>query len=257
MTNFFITGTDTGVGKTIVAGAIAAAMRARGLRVGVMKPAETGCRAMTDTEARRYSDGREGAGKFNPPAKGIGLNLTPSDAIFLKKASASDVPLDIICPYRFSEALAPAVAARRAGVKIDIKVIKRNFEHIRAESDIVIVEGAGGLMVPFSGRKLYLDLASELGLPLIIVARAGLGTINHALLTVAAARARRIKISAIILNQGRENKENTASLTNPEAVKDYSGIKPVYSLPFVKGIGKDSELVKKWGDILLSQGFLA
>ena len=232
MKSFFITGTDTGVGKTIVAGAIAAAMLARGLRVGVMKPAETGCR-----------DKRG--------------ELIPSDAIFLKKASVSDIPLDIICPYRFSEALAPAIAAKRAGVKIDLRVIKRNFEHIRAKNDVVLVEGAGGLMVPLSGEKLYIDLASELGLPLIIVARAGLGTINHTLLTVAAARARKIKISAIILNQSRKNKEDAASLTNPEAVKDYSGIKAVYSLPFVKGIKKDPALVKKGADILLSQGFLA
>ncbi len=232
MKTFFITGTDTGVGKTIVAGIIAAAMRARRLKVGVMKPAETGC--------------REKRG-----------DLLPSDAIFLKKASGSDLPLDIICPYRFSEALAPAVAAKRAGRKIDLRVIERNFEHIRAESDIVLVEGAGGVMVPFSGRKLYLDLAAELGLPLIIVARAGLGTINHTLLTVAAARARKIKISAIILNQGRKNKGDAASLTNPEAVKDYSGIKAVYSLQFIAGIKKNPALLKKGADILLSQGFLA
>ncbi len=252
---YFITGTDTGVGKTIVAGAIAAAMKARGLKVGVMKPTETGCREMTDAEARRYSGGRAEAEEFN--AEGAGFDLFPADAAFLKKVSDSDIPLDIICPYRFSEALAPAVAAKRAGVKIDLRVIKKKFEHIRAGSDIVLVEGAGGLMVPFSGKKLYLDLASELRLPLIIVARAGLGTINHTLLTVSAATARKIKISAIILSQSRKNKENAASLTNPDAVKDYSGIKAVYSLPFVKGIRKDPALAKKLGDILLSKGFLA
>jgi dethiobiotin synthetase len=232
MKSFFITGTDTGVGKTIVAGAIAAALSARGMKVGVMKPAETGC--------------REKRGE-----------LFPSDAAFLKKVSASDTPLNIICPYRFSEPLAPAIAAVRAGMKIDLKLIRKNFEIIRAESDAVLVEGAGGLMVPLTGNKLYLDLVAELGIPLIIVARAGLGTVNHTLLTVSAAKARKIEISAIILNQGRKNKPDAASLTNPEAIVRLSGIKRVFSLPFTPGIGREPSLLKKAGDGLLTQGFLA
>ena len=175
-----------------------------------MKPAETGC--------------REKRGE-----------LFPSDAAFLKKASGSGFPIDLICPYRFPEPLAPAIAADRAGVKIDLKLIIKNFEIIRAQSDVVLVEGAGGLMVPLTGKKLYLDLVAELGIPLIIVARAGLGTVNHTLLTVSAARARKIEISAIILNQGRKNKPDAASLTNPETIMRLSGIKRVYSLPFHAG----------------------
>lgn len=232
MRSFFITGTDTGVGKTIVTGAIAAVLHARGMRVGVMKPAETGC--------------REKRGE-----------LFPKDAAFLKKAAGSGLPLDLICPYRFPEPLAPAIAADRAGTTIDLRVIKRNFEIIRAQSDVVLVEGAGGLMVPLTGKKLYLDLAAELGIPLIIVARAGLGTVNHTLLTVSAARARKIEISAIILNQGRKNKPDAASLTNPETIMRLSGIKRVYSIPFLPGIGKNMTLLKKVGDGLLAQGFLA
>ena len=100
--SFFITGTDTGVGKTIVAGAIAAALRARGMKVGVMKPAETGC--------------REKRGE-----------LFPKDASFLKKVSGSEMPLDLICPYRFSEPLAPAIAAARAGAEIDLQLINKKF----------------------------------------------------------------------------------------------------------------------------------
>jgi dethiobiotin synthetase len=249
MKSFFITGTDTGVGKTIVAGAIAAALSARGMKVGVMKPAETGC--------------REKRGE-----------LFPADAAFLKRASGSEIPLDIICPYRFSEPLAPAIAAQNLDsrlnhsgmtkrtkmaerVRIDLRVIKRNFEIIRAGSDAVLVEGAGGLMVPLAGKKLYLDLLAELGLPLIIVARAGLGTINHTLLTVGAAKARKIEISAIILNQSRKNKPDAATLTNPEAIMRLTGIKRVYSIPFLPGIGKNMALLKKAGDGLLAQGFLA
>jgi dethiobiotin synthetase len=230
--SFFITGTDTGVGKTIVAGAIAAALCARGMEVGVMKPAETGC--------------REKRGE-----------LFPSDASFLKKVSGSELPLDLICPYRFSESLAPAIAAARAGVKIDLKLIHKNFEIIREQSDAVLVEGAGGLMVPLTGKKLYLDLVAELGIPLIIVARAGLGTVNHTLLTVSAARARKIEISAIILNQGRKNKPDAASATNPETIMRLSGIRRVYAMPFLPEIRKNMALLKKAGDGLLAHGFLA
>ena len=232
MRSFFITGTDTGVGKTIVAGAIAAALRARGMKVGVMKPAETGC--------------REKRGE-----------LFPKDAAFLKKVSGSKMPLDLICPYRFPEPLAPAIAAVRAGVKIDLKLIRKNFEIIRAQSDAVLVEGAGGLMVPLTGKKLYLDLIAELGIPLIIVARAGLGTVNHTLLTVSAARARKIEISAIILNQGRKNKPDAASLTNPETIMRLCGIRRVYAMPFLPEIRKNMAVLKKAGDGLLAQGFLA
>jgi dethiobiotin synthetase len=270
MKSFFITGTDTGVGKTIAAGAIAATLSARGMRVGVMKPAETGCREMTAAEVRRYSEIRcAGPGEVNPPGNasgnvmGIGRNLFPADAAFLKKVSASDTPLDIICPYRFSEPLAPAIAAERAGVAggagagIGLKLIRKNFEIIREQSDAVLVEGAGGLMVPLSGKKLYIDLLAELGIPLIIVARAGLGTINHTLLTVGAARARKIEISAIILNQGRKNKPDAATLTNPEVIMRLTGIKRVYSISFLPGIRKNMALLKKAGDGLLAQGFLA
>ncbi len=230
--SFFITGTDTGVGKTIVAGAIAAALKAKGMKVGVMKPAETGCRE------------RRG-------------ELFSKDAAFLKKVSGSKMPIDLICPYRFPEPLAPAIAAVRAGVKIDLKLIRKNFEIIEAQSDVVLVEGAGGLMVPLTGKKLYLDLVAELGIPLIIVARAGLGTVNHTLLTVSAAKARKIEISAIILNQGRKNKPDAASATNPETIMRLCGIRRVYAMPFLPEIRKNMAVLKKAGDGLLAHGFLA
>ena len=207
--SFFIIGTDTGVGKTVVAGAMAAYLRSKGMSVGVMKPAETGC--------------RESGGE-----------LYPVDAAYLKKISGSTDPLDTICPYRFSEPLAPAVAAKRAGKKINIELIKKRFNAIAESHDAVIVEGAGGLMVPLSGKYLFLDLAAELGLPLVIVGRAGLGTINHTLLTLNAAREREIEISGIILNQTRPE-SGAAFETNPQVLKELGGIKRVFGLPYSPG----------------------
>ena len=220
---FFITGTDTGVGKTIVAGAIASALRARGMKVGVMKPAETGC--------------REKRGE-----------LFPSDASFLKKVSGSKMPLDLICPYRFSEPLAPAIAAvPGGGDRSTCGSSKEILKLSGSRATSVLVEGAGGLMVPLTGKKLYLDLVAELGIPLIIVARAGLGTVNHTLLTVSAAKARKIEISAIILNQGRRNKPDAASLTNPETIMRLSGIRRVYAMPFLPEIRKNMATSEKSG----------
>ncbi len=163
----FITGTDTGVGKTFVAGAIAAHLRSKGKSVGVLKPAETGCRER-------------------------GGELYPADAMLLKKAAGTDDPIELICPYIFSEPLAPAVAAKRAKVKINIGLIEEIYKMLSERHDFVIVESAGGLMVPLSGKYLNLDLAQALNLPVVIVGRAGLGTINHTMLTVTAARERNL-----------------------------------------------------------------
>ena len=229
---FFITGTDTGVGKTIIAGAVACWHRSQGRSVGVMKPAETGCRIKS--------------GK-----------LFPSDAAFLKRASGSKDSLEVICPYRFAEPLAPAIAARRAGKKIDVGVIKEIFGSIYSHNDISLVEGAGGIMVPLSAKYLFLDLAAELKLPLIIVGRAGLGTINHTVLTYNAAKARGLKISAIILNQSRKGPSGAAEETNARVIRKILGFERVYSTPFVPGAKRNGVLLQPLATLLNSSGFLS
>jgi dethiobiotin synthetase len=247
MKGLFITGTDTGVGKTIVAGAIAAYLREQGRSVGVMKPAETGCRPMTSAQVIKYAGGR---------VKCVGSGLYPTDAAFLKEASGSADPLDLICPYRFAEPLAPAVAAERAGVKVRTALIKESLKAIEGGRDYVIVEGAGGLMVPLYKKYLYLDLAAELGLPLIIVGRAGLGTINHTLLTLHAARSRGLSVTGIVLNQGKKS-AGVAEKTNLDAIKALSGIKRVYMAHYMPGIKKDSRALAGMGTALAGMGFLA
>ncbi|MCA9773194.1 MAG: dethiobiotin synthase [Myxococcales bacterium] len=195
---YFITGTDTGVGKTWVTSALAAAWRARGLRVGVMKPFESGCDR-------------------------IGRALVPADASFLKAASGCPLPLETICPYRYQEALAPGVAAARAGETTDPKRLDRCFKEIRAASDVVLVEGAGGLLVP-AGRTvddaewLMTDLAAHWKLPLLVVARLGLGTINHTLLTVRHARSLGLKVAGVILNDSCGDGGVDAE-TNPDVLR--------------------------------------
>jgi dethiobiotin synthetase len=163
----FISGTDTGVGKTFVACRLAELGRAQGLRMGVLKPAESG-----------------GGG----------------DAQALRRAAACALPLGLIRPYAFRRPLAPAMAAAEEGRRVRLSVLKSAFRRICAASDWTLVEGAGGLLVPYAPGLDGAGLAKALDLPLLLVARAGLGTINHSLLSLEAARARGLKVLGVMLN---------------------------------------------------------
>ena len=170
----FITGTDTGVGKTIVTATLALLMRMRGVNVGVMKPVTSGCRE------------EEGS-------------LVSDDALLLCQAAGVSCSADV-APYLLREALAPAEAAKIDGVKIDFACIKASYDRLAAVHDVVLVEGAGGLMVPLAGGLLVADLVRTLGLPLLVVARPGLGTINHTVLTCFAAQQMGLGVAGVIVN---------------------------------------------------------
>ncbi|MEJ2698152.1 MAG: dethiobiotin synthase [Desulfuromonadales bacterium] len=169
----FVTGTDTGVGKTLVAAALARFLTGRGKKVGVMKPVETG---VTD-----------------PSGPG-------EDAVLLQWASGTSDNLDLLSPYRLPLPLAPALAAENEGIRIDLAHLAGAVRTLRERHEFLIVEGAGGLMVPLAGGLLMADLVRQLDLPLLVVCRPGLGTINHTLLTLFAARAMEIPLAGFIIN---------------------------------------------------------
>lgn len=194
----FITGTDTGVGKTVIAGAIAAWFRQRGSRVAVLKPVATGC------ERRR-----EG--------------LVSPDAEFLAHCADSPHPLDLICPQRYVEPLAPAVAAERTGQPLDWTAVQRSIDSMSRDSDLLIVEGVGGVMVPLDDRHTVLDLARWLALPSVVVARAGLGTINHTLLTLAALRPV-AKVAGVVVNRYPSENAGAAEETNPRMISKWGSV---------------------------------
>jgi dethiobiotin synthetase len=181
----FVTGTDTGVGKTVATAAIACALAARGRRVGVLKPAQTGVAAHQ-----------------------------PGDAEFVLAALGSTQPPTTACPYRFAAPAAPLVAACDERAAIDLAVIRQAYQALRQRYDVVLVEGAGGLLVPLAEGTSMADLARDLALPLVIVARPGLGTLNHTLLTLEAARARGLDVLGVILSGWRESFD-LATRTNP------------------------------------------
>ncbi len=207
---FFITGTDTGVGKTVVTALLASMLSKRGLQVGVMKPVETGCP-------------REGG------------RLVPQDSLFLRQVSGCTAPQELVTPYTFAEPLAPAIAAELAGSIIEMKHIRKCYEQLLAEHDIVLVEGAGGLLVPLTAQLCMHDLAVELNLPLLVVACNRLGAINHTLLTVTVAR-ERSQVLGIVLNHIQALNKDLAVQTNADALRRWGKVPLLGQVPYMSGV---------------------
>jgi dethiobiotin synthetase len=201
----FITGTDTGVGKTIITAVLALCLQQRGLRVAVMKPIETGC-----LNERELS----------------------SDAERLRTVIAVTTSIDLISPYRFALPLAPLAAARATGVTIEIDRIKAACQNLANDYDFVLVEGIGGLMVPLSEKSDVRDLIASLHLPALVVGLAALGGVNHALLTIEALRQRAISITGIVLNQliTESNPQQTQSTV--DLIRERSGVPVFGPLPY-------------------------
>jgi dethiobiotin synthetase len=202
----FVTGTDTGIGKTLVAAAIADWFRRRGTRVGVCKPLATGC-------VRR----REG--------------LVSEDAEFLAHHADSKFPLNTICPQRFVEPLAPAIAADRAGHRIEWSAIDLALRTMCAESEVMIVEGVGGIMAPVDRKLTGLDMAGWLGLPTVVVAAPWLGTINHTLLTLRALRSEKIPVAGVVINRFPPETPGVAEETNPAAIEKWGKVHVLCLVP--------------------------
>ncbi len=174
--SILISGTDTGVGKTTVACGLAAAFGTRDWRVGVFKPAETGC--------RRGPDG----------------TLCPADALRLRFFSECRLDVATICPYPLPEPLAPLVAAERNGTRIDLETLAHGHQTIASENDITLIEGAGGLLVPLTTALTFADLAACLDVAVLVVVGSRLGAINHALLTMRYARLAGLDVLGYIVN---------------------------------------------------------
>lgn len=196
--SLFICGTDTGVGKTIVMGALCAWLNSRGIRAGAYKPLESGCSVVS----------------------GMKRHIRRADSEFLKRMARMPESIDLINPYYFREALAPGVAAEREGRKISFSLIKENLNKLKDQYDIVFIEGAGGLLVPVAGRKTHVDLIKAFKCPVILVARLGLGTINHTLLTLENLKSNRIEVRGVILNELKP-RETLAERTNSDVLNKF------------------------------------
>jgi dethiobiotin synthetase len=187
----FITGTGTGVGKTYVGALIARALRDAGKRVGVYKPVASGCERRGDA-------------------------LVSPDAMALWDAAGRPGSISQVCPQIFSAPLAPHLAARAEGKTVDSELLRDGVDFWLDSSDIVIVEGAGGLMSPISDDDYNADLAADLGFPLIVVAENALGTINATLQTFITARTfgDRLEVAGFVLNSAKSASEDPSVASN-------------------------------------------
>ena len=218
MTGLFITGTDTGVGKTYVAAALLAGLRRRGVNAAAFKPIACG------------TGGR-------------------NDAKIYRRLMNNEVPLDLINPVSLRHSLAPSVAARLEHRRIDLRDFFAAYSQLTSHYSALLVEGAGGLLVPIKRSYFVADLARELRLPLLIVARLGLGTINHSLLTVRQARASGLKIVGIVLND-TTGRHGLAEKTNVDEVPRLTGVPLLGVVPHRAEALPGSLLQRLFGSLL-------
>jgi dethiobiotin synthetase len=189
-----ISGTDTGVGKTRVACGLAAQFRQRGMRVGVMKPAETGCVT------------RDG-------------EMAALDAAALRAAAVSNDTIELICPYRYATPVAPAAAAVLEGREPpDLRRIAAIYERLAADRDVMLVEGAGGIAVPLTWTENFADLARLLNVELVLVVGNRLGCINGTVLSLEYAAQRGVRVRGYILND-LEAESSPAAQTNTRSLE--------------------------------------
>jgi len=204
----FVTGTDTGVGKTVIGSGIAAAARRRGIDVGVLKPVSAG--------------GRQ-------------------DAEVLARAAGVEDPLDDNNPVALRLPLSPDIAAALDGATVDVDALRASCRARLAAHLWTIVEGAGGLLVPLTTNEDMADLAVALGLPVVVVSRAALGTINHTRLTVECARSRGLHVIGIIYNTLAPGVPGHAATESPSVVERRTGVPSLGTVPFLNHIRFDSE----------------
>jgi dethiobiotin synthetase len=200
----FVTGTDTNVGKTVVAAGIARLLKNWNVKVGVLKPIATG---------------------------------SQDDAKMLAKAAGIDEPLENLNPQFFKEPLAPTVAAALENREVDVEGVYRAFWYLHKRYDVLVVEGAGGVKVPLAESTYMLDLIGALRLPTLVVARPTLGTINHTLLTLEALEHAKVPIMGVLLSGGTG--KTKAEQTNAGELQDHTSVQVLGELRFNKRYATD------------------
>ncbi len=209
---YFISGTDTGVGKTVATCVLGMLFQRQGWDVGVMKPVQCG----------------------------------GDDAAFLRKSLSVKDPLDIINPYRAKAPLSPHIAFKKENITVNIKKIKDICRDLKTKHDILLVEGAGGLLVPIKNNYLVADLIRDLDLELIIVSRLNLGTINHTLLTINQARGAGIRIKGVLFNESHKTKHGIPEKTNPQVIRRLGKTSILGTIPYLNHFCS-KEILKKCG----------
>ncbi len=239
----FITGTDTGVGKTIVAAGMAAALRQRGINVGVMKPVATG--AVSLAHLPMTNDQRPTTGKLASDC------LVSEDAVLLVDAAGVDDPYALVNPVCLEPSLAPSVAARETGHSLDLEAVRSAFAVLVGHHEYLIVEGIGGLLVPLNDTDRVVDLARQFCLPLLVVASNRLGVINQVLLTVEVARLHGLDIAGVVLNHTTPLDPSDRSLrTNADEIAYQARVPVLGVVPHASGLANGVMSVDRLADMV-------
>ncbi|MFP4686918.1 MAG: dethiobiotin synthase [bacterium] len=221
---FFVTATDTGVGKTVFTALAVAALRSKGVDCLPVKPVQTGCEP---EEIAPDLDFSLRANNLHPPAE----------------------LLKMLCPVSYRAPASPHLASELEGMFIDPQEIFNALDKLAEGGDYLAVEGAGGLMVPINRSYLMLDLIEELELPVFIVSRLNLGTINHTLLTIEALKKRQIDIAGVVFNQPRPLEKGYVEKDNPRVIKKFGEVEIIGEIPYIPDL---EELVEKTDNIWLA-----
>lgn len=216
----FVTGTDTGVGKTVVSAALAVAAAARGAEAGYLKPAQTGV----------LGDGDRASGRH--PLPGLeGSYARRADAQFVEAVAAScGFHVETRTTFSFPLPAAPTVAASDAGAEVEVSKIEGDFEELQGLCDFVVVEGAGGLLVPLTPEMCMADLAARLGLACVVACKPSLGTLNHTLLTVEAAHRRGLSVVGLAIAR-MPLEASVVEENNLELLEELTGLEIILVLP--------------------------
>lgn len=201
--NIFVTGTDTDIGKTVVTTGLATVMQSLGYKAGVYKPFQSGA--------------EEKNGFFVSP-----------DLAFVKKI---DFYIETLCTYTLKPPTAPLIAAEEDGVTMNLQTVAKEFNALKQRCETVLVEGAGGLLVPVVPEKTMADVIKLLNIPALIVARPDLGTVNHTLLTINQAKSMGIEIAGVVINRYPEGTDDLAIKTAPRLIEEYSDTKVLGIIP--------------------------
>ncbi|MEC4678751.1 MAG: dethiobiotin synthase [Nitrospirota bacterium] len=219
----FVTGTGTGVGKTLISGAIVRALGNKGYDCGVMKPIESGCDA-----------GKRG--------------LQPKDALYLQQAAKLQDEIELINPCRFQAPLAPYAAVLQGEPDISWALIQDCYRQLSERHEAILIEGAGGLMVPIRADQDMSELAHLFGFPVLLVAQSGLGTINHTLLSLEYGKMRGLSFLGIVLNQSTEQRD-TSEASNVKIIREKTDL-PVMSFPYIKPKNDDETTISESAALL-------
>lgn len=199
----FVTGTDTDIGKTVITAGLAAVMQSLGYKAGVYKPFQSGAEIKN------------------------GFLVSP-DLAYVKQL---DFYIETLCSYLLKAPTAPYIAAKLEGIDIDVSVVKKEYQTIKQNCEILLVEGAGGLLVPVSQNILMSDIAKMLDIPILIVTRPNLGTINHTLLTINQAKECGLDIAGVIINRYPQGTDDIAIKTAPKLIEEYSDVNILGIIP--------------------------